>query len=132
MSPASFRGHFILPPSTEICKNSALKKRNQPQLPGSGFDEALFTYITRKVSYTVIWEPPCKTGHILAISTAASSESAVIMEYPLAIVPTGLLLTAPLLAMLFAVGVNGLPMSATALPRLPYQAPQAFKTTACS
>src|SRR5216683_2556738 len=38
----------------------------------------------------------------LASSTAAPSESALRMEYPVAIVPTGPSLTLPLLAMLFA------------------------------
>jgi hypothetical protein len=36
-------------------------------------------YITLKVSYTVIWAPPCNTGQPLAIPTAALSESAAMM-----------------------------------------------------
>src|SRR6266487_2967236 len=72
-------------------------------------------YMTGKVSNTVIWAPPCNTGQRLAVSTAASSESALIMEYPLAIVPTGPSLTVPSLAMRFAIGVNGLPWSTRAL-----------------
>ena len=36
-------------------------------------------------SYTVILAPPFKTGQRLAISTAALGESALIIEYPLAI-----------------------------------------------
>src|SRR6266540_4943130 len=41
-------------------------------------------YITLKVSYTEIWLRPCNTGQPWAIETAASGQSAAIMEYPLA------------------------------------------------
>src|SRR2546421_6894403 len=59
-------------------------------------------YITWKVSYTVIWPPLCKMGQLLATWAAESIESALIIEYPLASVPTGPSLTVPLLAMLLA------------------------------
>ena len=74
-------------------------------------------YIIMKVSYTEIWPPPCNTGQLLAISTAALSESALIMEYPVAIVPTEPSRTVPSLAMLLACGVKGLPPSKSQLDK---------------
>src|SRR5713101_6149003 len=88
-------------------------------------------YIAWKVSYTVI-SPPPKIGQPLAFSTASPSESALIIEYPVASVPTEPSLTVPLLAMCLACGVNGLPPSTRALPSWPNQAPHACMTAACA
>jgi hypothetical protein len=57
----------------------------------------------------------------LVIEVAVSSESAMMIEYPLAIVPTGQLLIFQSLVMFFAIGLNGFPPSTRALTSFPNQ-----------